>query len=234
MGAIYLVRHGQASFGAADYDCLSPLGERQATLLGAAMKARLPSVAAAWCGGMKRHRQTAAACLEAMGATAVPLAVDRGWDEYDHEALVVALVPRYADKAVMATELAASGDPVRGFQEMFAAAVARWVGGAHDGDYRESWSAFRGRVATALETAARALGKGEHALVFTSGGPIASVAGTLLDLPHERHLALAWPMVNGAVTKLLTRGGGAGGVQLSSFNEHSHLERGDERLITYR
>jgi broad specificity phosphatase PhoE len=231
MGAIYLVRHGQASFGAADYDCLSPLGERQATLLGAALKARLPSLTAVWCGGMKRHRQTADACLVAMEAAAVPLQIDRGWDEYDHEALVVAHDPRYADKALMAADLAQSADPARTFQQMFAAAVARWVGGAHDSDYRESWSAFAARVAAALATAARALGKGETALVFTSGGPIASVVGTLLGLPHERHLGLAWPMANAAVTKLLSRGDTT---QLSSFNEHSHLERGDERLVTYR
>ena len=34
MGTLYLVRHGQASFGAADYDNLSELGHRQAVRLG--------------------------------------------------------------------------------------------------------------------------------------------------------------------------------------------------------
>ena len=34
MSNIYLVRHGQASFGAADYDQLSELGLRQSALLG--------------------------------------------------------------------------------------------------------------------------------------------------------------------------------------------------------
>ena len=34
MATIYLFRHGQASFGSHDYDKFSPLGERQATLLG--------------------------------------------------------------------------------------------------------------------------------------------------------------------------------------------------------
>jgi len=34
VGSIYLIRHGQASFGADDYDVLSPLGVRQATLTG--------------------------------------------------------------------------------------------------------------------------------------------------------------------------------------------------------
>ena len=34
MGNLYLVRHGQASFGAADYDNLSELGHRQSVRLG--------------------------------------------------------------------------------------------------------------------------------------------------------------------------------------------------------
>ncbi|EPM78754.1 hypothetical protein A249_34210, partial [Pseudomonas syringae pv. actinidiae ICMP 18804] len=35
MGSIYLIRHGQASFGADDYDVLSPVGIRQSRVLGA-------------------------------------------------------------------------------------------------------------------------------------------------------------------------------------------------------
>jgi broad specificity phosphatase PhoE len=34
MGTLHLVRHGQASFGAADYDQLSDLGARQCRELG--------------------------------------------------------------------------------------------------------------------------------------------------------------------------------------------------------
>ena len=34
MGSIYLIRHGQASLGAANYDVLSPLGIRQSQLCG--------------------------------------------------------------------------------------------------------------------------------------------------------------------------------------------------------
>src|SRR5690606_36194887 len=34
VGSIYLIRHGQASFGADDYDVLSEIGIRQAEILG--------------------------------------------------------------------------------------------------------------------------------------------------------------------------------------------------------
>lgn len=230
MGAIYLIRHGQASFGAADYDRLSELGVRQAELLGRALRARLPSVASAWCGSMQRHRQTAEACLAAFGGSPPPT-VDAGWDEYDHDEVIAVFEPRFADRAALGSELGRHDDPARAFQRIFAAAVARWVEGAHDADYRESWPQFRRRVADALARLARALGKGETALVFTSGGPIAAVAGELVGVPPARQPQLAWTLANGGITKLVCRGDV---VHLSTLNEHSHFEGADGRLVTYR
>jgi broad specificity phosphatase PhoE len=230
MGTILLVRHGQASFGAADYDYLSETGLRQSSLLGAALRARVPSVTAAWCGTMRRHRQTADACLLAMGATTA-VEIDHGWDEYDHEGIVAAFAPRYRDRAVLAADLAQTNDPLRAFQQIFAQAVARWVGGVAPADYRESWDDFRARVAASLAAVAKQLGKAETALVFTSGGPISVVCGGLLQVPEERQLQLGWTLANASVSKLLCRGDV---VHLSTLNEHSHFEGEHRALITYR
>lgn len=230
MGAIYLIRHGQASFGAADYDQLSPLGHEQARLLGAALGPRLGGVDCVVAGGMRRHEETAAGCLGAMGAGA-PVERDAGWDEYDHDRLFAALDPRYRDPAALATAVAAGDDPRRAFARLFADAVARWVGGAHDADYGEPWAAFRDRVAAALARVVARVGKGQTALVFTSGGPIALVAGALLGVPEERRLLLAWTLANGGLTKLVC---GGGAVHLSTLNEHQHFEGAGRRLITYR
>ena len=43
MATIYLIRHGQASFGKANYDELSDLGQQQATRLGQALAQRMPA-----------------------------------------------------------------------------------------------------------------------------------------------------------------------------------------------
>ncbi|HEY0660456.1 MAG TPA: phosphoglycerate mutase family protein, partial [Lysobacter sp.] len=59
MSAIYLIRHGQASFGDGDYDRLSPLGLEQSRVLGETLRVRAPQVDLVVCGGMLRHRQTA-------------------------------------------------------------------------------------------------------------------------------------------------------------------------------
>ena len=230
MSAIYLIRHAQASFGADDYDQLSALGVEQARVLGAALAPRLPAIDAVVAGGMRRHQQTAAACLEAMGATAT-IEVDAGWDEYDHDGVIAAFEPRYRDRAALAADLARRDDPRRAFQQLFAQAVARWVAGAHDADYGERWSDFRARVGGALARLVARVGKSQTALVFTSGGPIAAIAGELLGVPADRRLALAWTLANAGLTKLVCA---AGSVHLSTLNEHQQFETGPRRLVTYR
>ena len=64
MGTLYLVRHGQASFGAEDYDQLSELGTRQCHALGLWFAARGLQFEAVLRGTLKRHAQSLAAFLQ--------------------------------------------------------------------------------------------------------------------------------------------------------------------------
>lgn len=229
MGAIYLVRHGQASFGAGDYDKLSRLGVEQGAILGRALAARGLAPDAVVCGGMLRHRETAQSCLAAMGREA-QWDEDLAWNEYDHETMIEAYRPRYRNKAVMAAELAATLNPRRAFQDLFAEAMQRWIAGGHEADYPESWGAFCARVESAARRLQTALGRSKTALVFTSGGPIAALARQLLGLSDERAVRLNWTLANAAVTKLIYS---ERGIYLSTLNEHAHFEH-DGKLITYR
>ncbi|NGY06940.1 histidine phosphatase family protein [Solimonas terrae] len=229
MGAIYLIRHGQASFGAGDYDKLSKRGVEQGTVLGRALAARGVTPDRVVCGGMLRHRETAQACLDAM-KLAANWQEDPAWNEYDHENMVEAYRPRFRNKAVMAAELAASLNPRRAFQDVFAEAMKRWIGGEHDADYPESWVAFCARCEDAALRLQTALGRSKTALVFTSGGPISAVARHLLGLSSERAIRLNWTLANAAVTKLIYS---ERGIYLSTLNEHAHFEH-DSSLITYR
>src|SRR6478609_7058286 len=81
MGAVYVVRHGQASFGAADYDRLSPAGARQAGLLGDFLKARGIRPTTVVSGGLRRQRETALHLARAAEWSAPP-SVDPRWDEF--------------------------------------------------------------------------------------------------------------------------------------------------------
>lgn len=230
MGAIYLIRHGQASFASSDYDNLSAIGGEQGFILGEALRARRVQPDLTICGGMQRHRQTAEQCLRGMGREA-SWEEDRGWDEYDHQRMLEAFDPRYARKTELAAELLKSGDPRRTFQELFSQAAARWVSGDTDEDYEESFGEFCDRVEAALNRLHRRMGKGQTALVFTSGGAISAVCKQLLGLAKERTMPLSYTLANASITKVIY---GSSGLRLSTLNEHGHFEGLDPKYLTYR
>ena len=230
MGTICLVRHAQASFGAANYDKLSEIGLTQAATLGRALHARQPRANRILCGTMLRHQQTADGCLRAMGLPP-EWDLDPSWNEYDSQAVLRVFDPRYGESAAIAAELAVSDDPRRRFHEIFMASMDRWVGGRHDREYEESWPAFKARVNSGLARLNASLARSQGALVFTSGGPIAAVCGALLNLSGEDAIRLNSRLANAAVTKLVCS---EKAIHLSTFNEHAHFEGERSELITYR
>lgn len=210
MGQILLVRHGQASWGAADYDVLSPTGEEQAAVVGRALAGLTPDVVVH--GAMRRQRRTAEIAAEAAGWGLARTTDDR-WDEMDHHAILAA-EPEPFD-----------GEPDRHqFQAWFEAATERWTSGEHDDAYEESFPVFRTRVHAALES----LRDASCAVVFTSGGPIASVATQLLGADTSTYVRTAPVVVNSSVTRIVS---GRRGLTLVSFNEHGHVP---PELLTYR
>ena len=131
MSRILLVRHGQASWGAEDYDQLSTLGESQARTLGAALAARDITPDLLVSGAMERHAQTALATCDGAGWE-LPVTTDDGWDEFDH-LQVLARHPAPEGVDIMADR--------RAFQGWFEAATLRWTDSEHD-DYDESFVHF--------------------------------------------------------------------------------------------
>lgn len=222
MGVVVLVRHGQASFGADDYDVLSQGGWEQGRLLGEWLRERGVEPTAVIRGDMRRHRETAEAMQQ--GAAGWPDAsADPGWDEFDHLSVVAAY-----------PEVPTGDLDRREFQRVFELATARWVAGGHDDEYVEPWSAFRARVRSSFASAAACAGSGETAVVVSSGGPIAAVCAELVD-PEADDVAHArlWSrfntvLVNSSVTRVVV---GSTGARLLTFNEHVHLEG---TRVTYR
>ncbi len=232
MGTIYLVRHGQASFGARDYDKLSPRGVEQGRVLGRWFVSCNLSFDACVSGSMQRHQETARACLAAMGRADDGLHCEPGFNEYDHEEMLRRHEPAFADPQSAAQWLQAQQHPQQAFQRVFTEAFGRWLSGSHDAEYRESWPAFRNRCMAALDRLVNAAGRSNRIVVFTSGGPITAITHQLLNTAEDRVSALNAGVINSSVTKLLFQ---PGRISLSSFNSHAHLEAaGDARLITYR
>lgn len=230
MPALYLIRHGQASFGAEDYDQLSSLGERQAAHLGQAFAAGGLQAQHIICGGMKRHRQTAEYCLSAMGLSAKDSAwrSDPDWNEYDHIDLLNAYTAELGVSEQMVADMAGE-NPRAGFQRHFAKAMQRWVSGQYDDEYAESWAQFSARIRRGLDAASRNA-KG-NVFVFTSGGAISAVCGQVLGLSANASAELSWQLANAAYSKILS---GQSGLKLLSINEHSHFDGRHRELLSYR
>ncbi len=227
MGVILLVRHGQASWGAADYDVLSDVGHQQARVTGRALAARGVAPTQVVCGSMRRHRETAQDALEAAGWAAdttkdiaKDTITDDGWDEFDHVQMLEVHGPPDGGEEGQLTR--------QQFDAWFDAATERWTSGRYDEEYDEPFFTFTGRVESALRRTAAGLGSGDVAVVFTSGGPISWVAATLLGAGVDTWTRLNPVTVNASVAKVVV---GARGATLVSLNDHSHLE---PDLVTYR
>jgi broad specificity phosphatase PhoE len=234
MGQIYLVRHGQASFGAANYDQLSELGAHQAQRLGEWFSRNEIGFQRVVTGDMERHRQTARGCMGALasGPPEAAWQTDAGFNEYNHEEVLVRHRPDFVDPLAIAQFLKSSDDAKRDFQQMFKDSMARWMSGAHDGDYTETWSAFRLRCIAAFQRLLDSAGASQNIIVFTSGGTIATLCQHLLGLQDAQMADLNWSLVNCAVTKLFYQ---PGRVSLSYLNNYAHFEHAsDRKVVTYR
>jgi broad specificity phosphatase PhoE len=218
MSQVLLVRHGQASWGAADYDVLSELGARQATVLGSVLRERGVRADVLLHGAMKRQRETARLVGEAAGWAA--WTEDATWDEMNHEEVLARQPHSFAGDTPTRRE----------FKAWFEAATDRWTAGEHDHEYDESFADFTDRVLGGLDRLVRSLGSGGTAVVVTSGGPIARTVAELLGGGADLHRRIAPVVVNTSVTKVVV---GERGATLVSFNEHGHLETHPD-LLTYR
>lgn len=229
MASVLLVRHGQASFGAADYDRLSPLGEEQSRRLGRWLKqsGQVPDLVAV--GPLRRHVRTADLCVEAAGVTAPRISM-AALDEFDHEEVLARYRPDLPSTLALMQEMARSDDPHRTFQRVYAAAVARWVSAEFDREYTRSWSAFRVGVMDGLQ--ALAAQEARTIWAFTSGGPIAVIVNALVGAPVADTFALSWPLVNTSTSRLAVN---ARRSHLVSYNGWPHLDGADAAdVVTFR
>jgi broad specificity phosphatase PhoE len=221
MGTLYLVRHGQASFGAADYDRLSPLGEQQCRRLGAHLQRRGLRFEAAYSGTLRRQVQSLAAIAEGLGGLAAPGRVP-ALDEYDAEAVVRALYP----------EPPPPPDPAQAYRHHFRLlreGLAAWMAGRTAPAGMPAHVDFVAAIAAALAQAGR-----RHAgdlLMVSSGGPIATAVGLALGLAPPAVIELNLRIRNSAVTELALS---PRGHRLVSFNAVPHLEGPeDANWVTY-
>jgi broad specificity phosphatase PhoE len=235
MASIYLVRHGQASFGAEDYDNLSELGRLQARLTGEHLAHTGVSFDAAYCGSLRRQRDTAELALGAQSSP-VPIIEDARLDEVRNDEHLEFLLPRVLELRPDIRALVDQGlDSSKRFQKVIEAVFNLWVSPECDEPAIQSWDDYSRGVRSMLEDIVRNQGSGRTTAVFTSGGTIATFVAAVLGLPGSATYQFYEPVFNCSVTQLFYS---AERVSLSFFNDCSFLrqlsaQRG-EKLVTYR
>jgi broad specificity phosphatase PhoE len=193
MGTLYLVRHGQASFGADDYDRLSDLGRRQSLRLGEYWRERGMAFDAVITGTLTRHRQTWDGIAEGLALSQCDVLPWPGLNEYDSAAVIATIHPE---------PLARPDTPelYRHHFRLLRDGLAAWMQGRTAPAGMPSYLDFLAGVTTALDHV-RARHHGAKVLVVSSGGPISTAVGHVLRTPPETTIELNLRLRNTSVTE---------------------------------
>jgi len=193
MGTLYLVRHGQASFGAADYDNLSELGQRQSERLGEYWRERGMRFDAVITGTLRRHRQTWEGIARGLGLTHDDVLPWPGLNEYDSEAASASSHPARLAKPD-------TPDLCRQHFRLLRDGLGAWMQGRTAPAGMPSYVDFLAGVTTALDHV-RDRHHGAKVLVVSSGGPISTAVGHVLGTSAETTIELNLRIRNTAVTE---------------------------------
>jgi len=251
MTAIYLIRHGQASFGKADYDQLSDKGMEQSRLLGKSWRA-MSKPDKIYSGDLIRHGQTLEHFLMGYQGEGASVTLHSGFNEFDHVDLLSCYDPKWKDFTQMTDLIGKRPDANKIFQQEFACALDRWIGGEKDQDYKETWEQFKKRCVSALHdvikqeiTARKSSNNTLKSMkiddsinhyanticIFTSGGTISAIIQYILGLTDEKTLVVSQQTRNTSVTKILSSGSH---LSLDYLNNYSHLTSAGSHWITFR
>lgn len=218
MGTLYLVRHGQASFGADDYDQLSERGQAQALRLGEYWRERGLKFDAIYAGTLKRHQQTLAGIAQGLGISADPVQQRPGLNEYDSNALVRAIHPAPLPRPD-------TPELYRQHFRVLCDALAQWMNGTISPEGMPDWDGFSNCVHQVLEEV-RHQHTGQNVLLVSSGGPISTAVGQVLGTSPEVTIALNMRLRNIAVSEFTIN---PKRLMLQTFNTLNHLDTEEHR-----
>lgn len=222
MGTLYLVRHGQASFGADDYDKLSELGRRQSVRLGEYFAQKGLHFDAVMAGTLRRHLETLAGIREGMQHQGEHLPWE-GLNEYDSEAIIATVHPEKLQKPT-------SPEMYRAHFRLLREGLGKWMAGLVSPHGMPSYEQFVDGVASALDHV-RASHHGGNVLIVSSGGPIATAVGQVLGTSSDTVIDLNLRIRNTSVSEFAFT---PKRHMLVSYNTIPHLEHPDyASWVTY-
>ena len=225
MGTLYLVRHGQASFGEDDYDRLSPLGHQQAQRLGEYLRQRFDregvQIDSVLMGSLTRHRETWEGMASGAGWTHTP-EVWPGLNEYDSHALIKAIHPEPLVKPD-------TPELYRHHFRLLRDALKAWMDGRITPAGMPGYADFVAGIDAALDHVRQHCSG--NALIVSSGGPISTAVGRVLGTPAETTIELNLLIRNTALTEFAFN---PKRHMLVSYNTLPHLDSAEHQdWVTY-
>ena len=236
MSEIYLIRHGQASFGEDNYDKLSPTGVKQAEILARRLAESGKSFDAVYTGEMERQQKTAGEfikyCTENKLFVAQP-DISAAFNEYDSFSIWEAIIPEMLEENPgLSKDLEKIPGDRKVFQRIFSHLMARWTNGNYKAPGIPRWDDFINNVKQGIDELTARFGAKQRLAVFTSGGPIAVTVRMALNLSSQKTLEISWQLMNASITRIKYN---SRGIMLAGFNDVTHLElERDKSLLTYR
>ncbi len=214
MGTLYLVRHGQASFGADDYDQLSALGQQQSVRLGHYFRDKGLRFDAVLTGTLRRQVQTYAAIREG-GACDMEALQWPGLNEFDSEAVIATVHPHKLEKPD-------TPELYRHHFRLLRDGLTQWMNGVVSPSGMPSYREFRLGVTSALDHIRKNFDG--NVMIVSSGGPIATAVGHVLGTTPETTIELNMRIRNSAITEFAFN---SKRHTLVTFNTLPHLEHAD-------
>ena len=221
MGQLWIVRHGQASLGEANYDQLSALGQAKSERLGEYWRQQGQHFERVLRGSLTRHAQTLEGIATGMRHP-LQAQVESALNEYDSEALIETIQPgpRPAPR---------DAESVRQHFVWLREALTRWIRAEVQPVGMPSHAEFmRGLVATLEAVLAADQGP---VLMVSSGGPISMLIAHVLGAPAHSAIELNMRIRNTGLTEMHFK---RGRISLASYNTLPHLSGPDHaHWLTY-
>jgi len=237
MSKVYLIRHGQASFLADDYDNLSDKGIAQSEILGNHFLKNNIFFDKIYIGNLKRHQQTYTGFLKAFENKNHKLPKPIYLEQLNEHKALEALNAHFDDfirdnkKAKeWFDKIAKKPSSKKKYSvQIFILFMQEFVLGKfpRKGSSIQSWEAFRMQVKEGFSSILKNTKKGETIGVFTSGGTISSMLGECLELKEEKVAALNLAIRNTSFSQIFIS---ENKCNVVSMNEIPHLEK---EMVTF-
>jgi broad specificity phosphatase PhoE len=206
---LHLIRHGQASFGADDYDNLSPKGIEQSVALGEALSQQESTFNHVIVGPHRRHIQTFEGIKKGYKFADLPdPVIDERFAENQLMEIAQHFIPQILNSNKTTNEIfheVPKEERHDKFLKLFHIVAKKWMNEELDLSENnfEGFSVFRSRIANTLKTIQGEMTDKPNIMVVTSGGAISGFYAEATNCSQEEIMKLNFGLKNVSISEFV-------------------------------